>query len=88
MAVAATRASRPRSSRKEQNRIISELKMLQLLQDRVLQSTHDVDGKRPTASLSPAIRKRIEDLEGRQEDIRDATERLADERGDDIPEPE
>jgi hypothetical protein len=70
--------------RKEQNRIISELKMLRLLQSRTHQSTTEVDGKR-TASLSPAIRKRIEDLEGRQEDIRDATERLAEERGDEVP---
>lgn len=78
----------PEEQRREQNRIISELKMLKLLQDRVLQSTTDVDGKRQTASLSSAIRKRIEDLEGRQDDIRDATERLADERGEEIPESE
>jgi hypothetical protein len=44
-----------------------------------------VDAKRATASLSPALRKRIEELEGRQEDIRDATERLATERADDLP---
>jgi hypothetical protein len=71
--------------RKEQNRIISELKMIRLLQTRTQQNTTDVDAKRASASLSPAIRKRIEELEGRQEDIRDATERLATERADDLP---
>jgi hypothetical protein len=74
--------------RKEQNRIISELKMIRLLQTRVEQRTTEVDGKRSTASLSPALRKRIEELEGRQEDIRDATEQLASERGDEVPQPE
>lgn len=74
--------------RKEQNRIISELKMIRLLQTRVHQSTSDVDAKRAAAALAPGIRKRIEDLEGRQEDIRDATEQLASERGDEIPQPE
>jgi hypothetical protein len=74
--------------RKEQNRIISELKMIRLLELRVRQSTSDVDGKRPAETLSAQIRKRIEDLQGRQEDIRDATEQLASERGDEIPQPE
>jgi hypothetical protein len=74
--------------RKEQNRIISELKMLRLLQSRVHQSTKDVDAKRATASLNPGIRKRIEYLEGRQEDVRDATQRLAEERGEEVPVPE
>jgi hypothetical protein len=74
--------------RKEQNRIISELKMIRLLQTRVQQSTTEVDAKRADASLLPKIRKRIEDLEGRQVDIRDATEQLAAERGDEIPQPE
>jgi hypothetical protein len=74
--------------RKEQNRIISELKMIRLLQTRMQQNTTEMDAKRTDASLSPKIRKRIEDLEGRQMDIRDATEQLATERGDDIPQPE
>jgi hypothetical protein len=78
----------PDEQRKEQNRIISELKMIRLLQTRVEQRTTDVDGKRATVSLSPALRKRIEELEGRQEDIRDATEQLAAERGDEVPQPE
>jgi hypothetical protein len=74
--------------RKEQNRIISELRMIRLLQVRVQMNTTDVDGKRTTSSLTAALRKRVEELEGRQEDIRDATERLASERGDEIPQPE
>ncbi len=78
----------PEEQRKEQNRIISELKMIRLLQSRVEQRTTEVDGKRSAGSLSPALRKRIEALEGRQEDIRDATEQLAAERGDEVPLPE
>lgn len=78
----------PDEQRKEMNRIISELKMIRLLEVRVHQSTIEVEGKRVPATLSPALRKRIEDLEGRQEDIRDATEQLATERGDEIPLPE
>lgn len=72
--------------RKEQNRIISELKMLRLLQSRVHQSTKDAEAKRTTPALTAALRKRIEEIEGRQEDVRDATERLAEQRGDEIPE--
>jgi hypothetical protein len=72
--------------RKEQNRIISELKMLRLLQSRVHQSTKEVEAKRSTPALTAVMRKRIEDIEGRQEDVRDATERLAEQRGDEIPE--
>jgi hypothetical protein len=74
--------------RREQNRIISELRMLRLLQDRVHQSTKDVDGKRADTPLTPVLRKRIEYLEGRQDDIRDAAEQLAQERGEEIPAPE
>src|SRR4029078_10933930 len=78
----------PDEQRKEQNRIISELKMIRLLQTRVEQRTTEVDGKRSPARLCPALRRRIEELEGRQEDIRDATEQLATERGDEVPQPE
>ena len=44
--------------RREQNRIISELKMIRLLEMRVHQSTIDVDGKRGEATPSSTIRKR------------------------------
>lgn len=75
----------PEEIRKEQNRIISELRMLRLLQDRVYQSTRQSDAQRTGLTLTPALRKRIQDLEGRQEDIRDATELLAEERGEEVP---
>jgi hypothetical protein len=75
----------PEEIRKEQNRIISELRMLRLLQDRVYKSTKQSDSQRAGIPLTPALRKRIQDLEGRQQDIRDATELLAEERGDEVP---
>ncbi len=75
----------PDEIRKEQNRIISELRMLRLLQDRVHKSTRESDSQRAGSTLTPALRKRIQDLEGRQEDIRDATELLAEERGEEVP---
>ncbi len=78
----------PEDQRKEQNRIISELKMIRLLEERVHMSTKDVDVKREGSPLTSQVRKRIGDLEGRQEDIRDATEQLASERSEEIPLPE
>ncbi len=75
----------PDEIRKEQNRIISELRMLRLLQDRVHKSTRESDSQRAGSTLTPALRKRIQDLEGRQADIRDATELLAEERGEEVP---
>jgi len=74
--------------RKEQNRIISELRMLRLLQDRVHKSTKEVDLTRASVPFTAALRKRVQHLEGRQEDIRDATELLAEERGEEVPVPE
>ncbi len=78
----------PQEIRKEQNRIISELRMLRLLQDRVHKSTQDSDAQRADGPLTAAMRKRIQYLEGRQQDIRDATELLAEERGEEVPIPE
>ncbi len=78
----------PQEIRKEQNRIISELRMLRLLQDRVHKSTRESDSLRADAPLTAALRKRIQHLEGRQADIRDATELLAEERGEEVPVPE
>ncbi len=75
----------PDEIRKEQNRIISELRMLRLLQDRVNKRTKESDSQRAGSTLTPALRKRIQDLEGRQQDIRDATELLAEERGEEVP---
>jgi hypothetical protein len=77
----------PEEQRKELNRIISELRMLKLLESRVKQNTNQVDGKRAAeAALSADLRRRIEQLEGRQSDIQEAAELLAIERGDEVPE--
>jgi hypothetical protein len=76
----------PRERERELNRLIAELKMIRILQLRVNTDTADVDGVRAAdaAALSAKIRDRIEDLEANQDDVRDITERLADERGDEI----
>jgi hypothetical protein len=83
------RGNSPDEQRKELNRIISELRMLKLLEERVKESTTMVDAKRAgDTSLSAEIRKRVEHLEGRQADIQEATELLNAERGDEVPESE
>ena len=79
---------RSRSDRERQlNQIIAELKMVRMLQVRVNRDTKDVDGHRPAEArdLTAAIARRIEALQGRQEDVFDVTERIAVERGDDLP---
>lgn len=79
----------PQEERKELNRIISELRMIRLLETRAQENTSQVDSKRDAAAaLSADMRKRIEQLEGRQADIQEATELLNLERGDEVPEPE
>ncbi len=66
---------------RELNRLIAELKMVRLLETRVHQDTTDTDRGRPEpAEVSSTLRRQIEALNGRQEDIRDVTERLAAER--------
>lgn len=69
------------------NRLIAELKMVRMLQVRVSRDTKEVDGKRPadTKDLPAALMKRIESLQGRQEDVHDVVERIAVERGDELP---
>jgi hypothetical protein len=68
------------------NRIIAELKMVRMLQVRVNRDTKDADSKRPAGEKDvPAIlTRRIESLQGRQEDVHDVTERIAIERGDEL----
>ena len=68
------------------NRIIAELKMVRMLQVRVNRDTKDVDKKRPTdeKDLPALLTRRIESLQGRQEDVHDVTERIAVERGDEL----
>ena len=68
------------------NRIIAELKMVRLLQVRVNRDTRDVDTKRPgdEKDLPAILTRRIEALQGRQEDVHDVTERIAIERADEL----
>ncbi len=66
---------------RELNRLIAELKMVRLLETRVHQDTAGADRTREEgAAVSAKLRRQIETLNGRQEDIRDVTERLATER--------
>jgi hypothetical protein len=65
---------------RELNRLIAELKMVRLLETRVHQDTTSTDRDRGEAPVSAKLRRQIENLNGRQEDIRDVTERLATER--------
>jgi hypothetical protein len=83
------RGGSPEEERKELNRIISELRMLSLLETRVQENTAQADAKRAGGQpLSPELRKRIEQLEGRQADIQEAAELLANERSNELPQPE
>jgi hypothetical protein len=72
--------------RRELNRIIAELKLIRMLQLRTNRQTSDVDAKRPADSKTiPAeLRQKIEALADQQDHIREAAQRLADERGDEI----
>jgi hypothetical protein len=71
--------------RRELNRLIAELKMVRLLETRLYQNTTTADRDRAaTPSLPAALRRQIMELGGRQEDVRDVTERLATERGADL----
>ena len=77
-----------RSERERQlNQIIAELKMVRMLQVRVNRETKDFDNRRPAEAkdLTAALTRRIEALQGRQEDVHDVTERIALERADDLP---
>lgn len=71
---------------RELNRLIAELKMVRMLQVKVNRETKDVDGSRPedAKALAAALIQRIETLQGRQEDIHDVTERIAEERADEL----
>lgn len=71
---------------KELNRLIAELRMIRILQLRVNKETLDVDSKRPQDldKLSAEIKQNIERVAEREDAIRDATERLAEERADEL----
>ena len=71
--------------RRELNRLIAELKMIRLLQIRTNQRTAEVDQTRAgLEALSRAIKDEIESVADQQDFVRDATERLAEERGDEL----
>ena len=80
------RAGNASERERQLNRLIAELKMVRMLQVRVNRDTKDVDKKRPTdlKDLPAILAKRIESLQGRQEDVHDVTERIAVERGDEL----
>jgi hypothetical protein len=74
-----------RDRQRELNRLIAELKMIRLLQVRTNQRTVDVDQSRTgVAALSAAIKDQIEAVADQQDFVREATERLAEERGDEL----
>lgn len=76
----------PRDRQRELNRLIAELKMIRLLQMRTNQRTAAVDESRAKVqSLSTAIKDEIEAVADQQDFVREATERLAEERGDELP---
>lgn len=75
----------PRDRQRELNRLIAELKMIRLLQMRTNQRTATVDESRAKVqSLSAAIKDEIEAVADQQDFVREATERLAEERGDEL----
>jgi hypothetical protein len=68
---------------RELNRLIAELRLVRLLESRLYDNTTSTDKERAeTTGVPAALRRKIMDLGGRQEDVRDVTERLAIERGD------
>jgi hypothetical protein len=74
-----------RDRQRELNRLIAELKMIRLLQIRTNQRTAEVDRSRAgLEALSTAIKDRIESVADQQDFVRDATERLAEARGDEL----
>jgi hypothetical protein len=76
----------PQERERELNRLIAELKLIRLLEQRVHKETVSTDQQRGEAAALPAgIRKLVEELGGRQEDVRDVMDRLAAERSPDSP---
>jgi hypothetical protein len=75
----------PRDRQRELNRLIAELKMIRLLQVRTNQRTSEVDSSRTgLEKLSAAVKDEIEAVADQQDFVREATERLAEERGDEL----
>jgi hypothetical protein len=67
-----------RERERELNRMIAELKMVRMIQARLNDDTIGVDKNRQTASSSPpVIRREVETLEARQDEIRDALAKIS-----------
>ncbi|MGP0062149.1 MAG: DUF4175 domain-containing protein [Isosphaeraceae bacterium] len=67
-----------RERERELNRLIAELKMVRLLQARLIDDTVVVDKTRPAGSTAPpAVRREVETLELTQDEIRDALAKIA-----------
>jgi len=77
-------ASRQRE--RELNKLVAELKMIRMVQIRVNKATIQTDGGRAAAleALSADLRQRIENVTNQQDDVRDVTERLFLERGEEL----
>jgi hypothetical protein len=71
-------ATDPKEQERELNRLIAELKMVRMIQARLNDDTIGVDNSRQVASASPpAIRRDVETLEARQDEIRDALAKIS-----------
>ena len=77
----------PQDRERELNRLIAELKMIRILQVRVNDDTVQVDGERTAEqnAIAARLRQEIEAIEERQDEVRDATERLSLERAEELP---
>jgi len=67
-----------RERERELNRLVSELKMIRLLQVRLNDDTVGVDKARPAPpTLPPALRREVEALEANQDEIRESLSKIA-----------
>ena len=70
---------------RELNRIVAELKMIRMLQNRVNRDTKQTDEKRAeTERLSAQLRQTIQAIHDRQADVHDVTDRLNSVRGNEL----
>ncbi len=73
-----------RDRQREVNRLLAELRMLRMLQVKINKETAGVHARRPPEDLPAPLARAIEKLRERQDDLRDATQRLAEERADEL----
>ncbi len=82
-----------RDRERELNRLVAELKMIRLLQNRINDDTLTTDKGRPNATvLTPDLRREIETLTARQEEIRNSLAKISErleppKEADSIPNP-